>query len=165
VESGHADQLSFELRFRDLSRQAQTWGTELPVARERDFRTGKISLVDIPISDGFRQLLRVYSLNDDGQAALVRVRAYAIRADRDLPSGPPDVFLGQSVFPLQFVAPGSPSGAPGFLAVGDLSAIASLNAVQRIRLEIEPVSQGLSLWAFVTVVNNETQHATVITPH
>jgi hypothetical protein len=36
--------------------------------------------------------------------------------------------------------------------------------VERVRLEIEPVTDGLRLWGFVTVVNNETQHATVITP-
>jgi hypothetical protein len=33
-----------------------------------------------------------------------------------------------------------------------------------VRLEVEPVTEGLRLWAFVTVVHNETQHATVISP-
>ena len=164
ADARYADGLSFALRFRDLSRQSQTWGTEVPVVREDEFRSDKVSLVDIPISQGFRQVLRVYELEDTGRVAFVRVRAYRLRLQNDLPNASPDVFLGEGVFQLQFISPGVPSGAPGYLAIFDLGAVAPLGGVDRIRLEVEPVTEGLRLWAFVTVVNNETQHATVITP-
>jgi hypothetical protein len=53
---------------------------------------------------------------------------------------------------------------PGYAQVTDLSTLAPLGDVERLRLEVEPVTPGLRLWAFVTVIHNETQHATVITP-
>jgi hypothetical protein len=53
---------------------------------------------------------------------------------------------------------------PAYVAISDLSTIAPIGGAQRIALEIEPVTPGLRLWAFATVVNNETQQATVITP-
>lgn len=33
-----------------------------------------------------------------------------------------------------------------------------------VRAEIEPLTEGLRYWAFVSVTNNETQHVTTITP-
>lgn len=158
VEAGRADQLSVGLRFRDLSRQSGTWGTAVPVVHEREFRSGRYSLVDVPLLDGFRSVLRVYELNDTGRNALVRVRMYAIDPSRRLPGSPPDRLIQDAVFSLRFLSPGSASGAPGYLAV-DYVPIG-----ERVRLEVEPVTDGLRLWGFVTVVNNETQHATVISP-
>lgn len=163
ADAQSAEGLSWALRFRDLSRQSQTWGTEVPVVREAEFRSEKISLIDIPRTTGFREVLRVYSAGDNGAQASVRVRAYRIRSENDLPNALPDSFLGESVLHLQFVSPGS-SAYPGYAAVFDLGTIASLGGVDRIRLDIEPISPGVRVWAFVTVVSNETQHATVITP-
>jgi hypothetical protein len=53
---------------------------------------------------------------------------------------------------------------PGYAEVTDLSTLAPLGDAERLRLEIEPATDGLALWAFVTVIHDETQHATVITP-
>lgn len=162
--AGFASQLSFGLRFRDLSRQSQTWGTELPAVREATFRADKVSLIDVPLTSGFRQVLRIYELDATERQALVRVRMYRIAPDNQEPNGTVDPLLGESVVPLQFPSPRIPDAHPGYAAVSDLSTIAPLGNATRVRLEIEPVTPGLRLWAFVTVVNNETQHATVITP-
>jgi hypothetical protein len=164
VASGQADRLAFGLRFRDLSRQSQTWGTEIPVARERDFRAEKLSMVDIPITSGFRQVLRLYDLVDNGHPRFARIRAYRIRPEHDLPTAPADEAVGESIAQFQVVSPGSPSAYPGYFAVFDLSSIALLEGVERLRLEIVPVTEGMRIWGFVTVVNNVTQYATVITP-
>ena len=43
VERQAADQVAFALRFRDISRQSQTWGTEIPVVREGEFRSDRVS--------------------------------------------------------------------------------------------------------------------------
>jgi hypothetical protein len=162
-EADLTDQLSVSLRFRDLSRQSGTWGTAVPVVHERDFRSGRFSLVDIPLTAGFRSVLRVYELNDTGRPASVLVRIYALDPSNNLPSSPPDRLIQADVFPLQFHSAGSGTGWPGFLAVNYPGSLAQ-PTVERVRLEIEPVTDGLRLWGFVTVVNNETQHATVITP-
>ena len=161
---GFASQLSFGLRFRDLSRQSQTWGTELPAVREAMFRADKVSLIDVPLTSGFRQVLRVYELDATERQALVRVRIFRIAPDNQEPNGALDLLLGESLIALQFPSPRIPDAHPGYAAVSDLSTIASLGNATRVRLDIEPATPGLRLWAFVTVVNNETQHATVITP-
>lgn len=166
VESLLAERISFGLRFRDLSRQAETWGTEIPVVREREFRSDYVSLLDVPVTEGFRQVLRVYELNGvDVRDARVRIRAFRLNPGNITADGvpPPDPLLGEREFQLQFVQVPSQYN-PAYFAIGDLRAIAPLGDSTRIALKIEPVTPGLRLWAFVTIVNNETQHATVITP-
>lgn len=163
AEAGLASQLSASLRFRDLSRQAGTWGTTIPVVHEREFRTGRFSLIDIPLTAGFRSVLRVYELNDTGRPASVLVRIHALDPSNNLPISPPDRLVQADVFPIQFHAAGRGSAWPGVLTV-NLSGLVAPTNIDRVRVEIEPVTGGLHLWGFVTVVNNGTQHATVITP-
>ncbi|HEY3052322.1 MAG TPA: hypothetical protein VGK04_02935, partial [Thermoanaerobaculia bacterium] len=52
--------ISFQLRVRDLSRQSETWGTEIPVIRDFQYKHD-MNLLDVPIREGFRSLLRIYS--------------------------------------------------------------------------------------------------------
>jgi hypothetical protein len=162
VPRGYGDQIAFGLRFRDLSRQTQSWGTEVPVAREAEFRSDRVTLIDVPVTEGFRQVLRIYELDSANERdARVRVRAYRLDPSLTEPESSPSPLLGEAVFQLAFV----PNEFwPAYVAIPDLSAIAPLGDAQRIALEIEPVFPGLRIWAFATVVNNETQHATVITP-
>jgi hypothetical protein len=165
VETATADDVSFGLRFRDLSRQATTWGTELPVPREAAFRNSRFSLVDVPVTPGFRQTLRVYEIDGTPRVASVRIRAYRLNPSRTQPFGDPDELLGETDVPLAFTASQAALPEyPGYAQVTDLSTFAPLGDVERLRLEVEPVTPGLRLWAFVTVIHNETQHATVITP-
>lgn len=163
VPADGGDSIRFGLRFRDLSRQATTWGTELPLAREDAFR-GSLSLVDVPVTSGFRQTLRIYELEGVEREALVRVRSYRLEPSHSEPFDPPDPLLGEVVLTLTFAPTEFPPENPGFAIVTDFSAIADLGDAERIRIEIEPVTPGLRLWAFVSVAHNETQHATVITP-
>jgi len=151
------------LRFRDLSRQAETWGTELPLPRDADFHGGSFSLVDVPVDSGFRQTLRIYEI-EMPQSASVRVRVFRLDPDRSQPAGDADELLGETVLPLHYPDAGGVPLHPGYAEVTDLSTLAPLGDAERLRLEIEPATPGLRLWAFVTVIHNETQHATVITP-
>ncbi len=162
VPKGFGDQIAFGLRFRDVSREAQSWGTEIPVVREGEFRSDRVTLIDVPVTAGFRQVLRVYELDSANERdARVRVRAYRLDTSLTEPESSPSPVLGEAIFQLAFV----PNEFwPAYVAIPDLSAIAPLGDAQRIALEIEPVSPGLRIWAFATVVNNETQQATVITP-
>jgi len=162
----NAGDLAFALRFRDLSRQRSTWGTELPVPRESAFHEGAFSLVDVPVVEGFRQTLRIYEIDGTPRAASVRVRTFRLDPSRSEPTGGPDELLGEAELPLDFgaVLGGVPPDHPGYAEVTDLSTLAPLGDAERLRLEIEPTTPGLKLWAFVTVIHNETQHATVISP-
>jgi hypothetical protein len=160
-----ADRLGFGLRFRDLSRQAENWGTEIPVPRETAFHSSAFSLVDVPVTEGFRQTLRVYEIDGTPREASVRVRVFRLDPSGNQPVGAADTLLGETTVPLSF-APlfGTQPLHPGYAEVTDLSTLAPLGDAERLRLEIEPATDGLALWAFVTVIHDETQHATVITP-
>jgi hypothetical protein len=116
------------------------------------------------LTAGSRQTLRIYELDARVRQASVRVRMYRIAPENREPGAAPDPLLGESTLGLQFPSPETLDAHPGYAAVSDLSSIAPPGSATRVRLEIEPVTPGLRLWAFVTVVNNETQHATVITP-
>jgi hypothetical protein len=162
----NAGDLDLALRFRDLSRQGSTWGTELPVPRESTFHDSAFSLIDVPVDAGFRQTLRIYEIDGTPRTANVRVRTFRLDPSRSEPTGGADELLGEAELPLRFadVLGGVPPDHPGYAEVADLSALAPLGDAERLRLEIEPATPGLKLWAFVTVIHNETQHATVISP-
>ena len=165
VDADHPEQSAFGLRFRDLSRQATTGGTELPVPRQGAFRSSRFSIVDVPVTDGFRQTLRIYELDGAPRAALVRIRLFRIDEDRHFLSDDPDTLLGEGVRTLTFTpGDGGLIEYPGYAEVTDLSTIAPLGDAERLRIEVAPETEGLRLWAFVTVIHNETQHATVVSP-
>jgi hypothetical protein len=164
VDRRYASDVAFSLRVRDLSRQSMTWGTEVPVVRKEQFRSGKLSLIDVPTGSGFRQVLRIYDL-DGSRVAQITIRIYKVNPDRTLPFPDPDPLLGSAVRSFRIPSPNVAAIYPGYIEVADLNAIAPLSGTERVRIEIEPVTPGLQYWAFAAVVNNDTQHLTVISPN
>lgn len=155
-----ADRLYFSLRVQDTSRQSLTWGTEIPVVRERDFRTGKIILPNVPIDSRFRQSLRVYDV-DESTATCNRVMVRLFNQQSGATLGTRE---------LELTAPnGGPCGPTSFLPYPDaaeLHGIAQLltgSAPDVVGVEITPLTP-FRYWAFISVTNNETQHVTTITP-
>lgn len=134
--------LAMELRVRDLSRESQTWGTELPIVSTNKFQI-LIRLIDIPTDSRFRTTLRIYSLN--AGAAHVRV----------MPLNGRSILAEQTVTLQGFAAPWYAQVEPFPPGLVD----------DRVRVEIEPVQPtDLRLWAFVTITNNATQFVTAVTP-
>ena len=70
---GTADPLFFFSRVRDLSRQAQTEGTEVPVVRESDFRAAGRRFPNVPTDSRYRTLLRAWTIGDDQLYVYVEV--------------------------------------------------------------------------------------------
>lgn len=154
-----ADRVLFTLRIKDVSRQAQTAGTEIPVVREADTFTGTMHILDVPLDARFRQTLRIYDWNGPANRS-ARVRIY--RDDENVPVVDAELMLGPVLFTE--IDPVYPD-APGYLQMGDfLANWPQLAGATRARLEIEPASPGLRFWAFVSVTNDETQHVTTILP-
>ena len=153
-----ADALRYTMRVRDLSRQEETWGTELPVVRERDFLQ-RVQLFDVPLQPRFRQTLRIYAM-PEGTACCntLTVRFYAVDDGEllhttTLPLRVPDAFYGGPEFPLQ----------PETAEIDSLGGIAELTGEEQVRIEIEATPRR-RLWAYVSVTNNETQHVTIVHP-
>jgi hypothetical protein len=148
VPPGLASGLHFNLRVRDMSRQSETWGTEIPLVRESEFFAGKLSLVSVPVAERFRQTVRIYQFVPFGEpAGTVRVRYYRI-------GGGSDLLLQDDTVTL------TEAGALGYAQLGPFT----FPDTTALRIDIEPLSPLMRVWAFASVTNNETQHVTTIAP-
>jgi hypothetical protein len=65
--------LHFQLRIRDLSRDSEDFGVELPVVRESELLTGSVHLPDVPVRAPFRSMVRVYDMHHAATSARVRI--------------------------------------------------------------------------------------------
>ena len=141
-----ADRIDIQARVVDLSRAAQTWGTDLPVVRETDFRR-VVRLHAVPTDARFRATLRIYGyldavtaqlrILDEATHAVIGSQKIALAASQDSTSYPPYAQISslRDTFP-------------------------QIAAYETVGVEVESEL----IWAFVSVTNNETQHVTVIAP-
>jgi hypothetical protein len=160
-----ADRVVAKLRSRDLSRQAEAWGTEIPTIRESDAPVGRFQILDIPTDPRYRAMLRLYSFHSEPIA--VRVRFYATRTAINRPAlYPVDELLAEETMTLQEARQVSTFDAyPGYAEIPWLTQRhAALPQSERVRIEVTSLSEGARIWGFVTVTNNETQHVTVMSP-
>jgi hypothetical protein len=159
ISNDVADKVWFNLRVQDLSRESQTWGTDIPVISDERLLTGTAELLSIPLDDRFRQTLRVYDPDATGTGAVV-VRVFPGVSGPELAELTLPLTVDQSA-----LFPGIPGVTPGYGAIPWLAQRFPEAAGQTtIRIEIEPATPGLRYWAFVSVGNNETQHVTTIVP-
>jgi hypothetical protein len=141
------------LRVQDVSRQSETWGTEIPVVRESEALTGPTDLLDIPLGPEFRSLLRLYDFAPGANA--VRVRIFRLSGKMEPPDADP--LVGEWILSLTH---GGDVRFPGYAQL----ILPPAAAGESVRVEIAPLDEGMKFWAFVSVTNNATQHITVITP-
>lgn len=145
VESGDRDNL------------ADRSFAELPIAHASDFVDRKMSFVGVRMDPGFRQTVRIYGL-DGTTFGKVQVRAYDLVTEELVYDEP------MWLWPLSDERNDQGQALrPSFSMECDLSSDLPANGHQ-IRLEIEPLSEGLKFWAFVSVTNNRTQHFYTIIP-
>jgi hypothetical protein len=149
-----SDRLHFRLRVRDVSREAESAGTEVPVVRETDFLIGPVHLLDVPTDLRFRTHLRLYGPDEQHGSFLVRFF--------DLESGS---LLAEELVALEEHPVPLTGANPYYAEIAGLTerfpAIASTSLV---RVAIEPLTPGLRFWAFISITNNETQQVTLVTP-
>lgn len=163
VDDDLESHLSFSLRVRDLSRQAESWGTEIPVVRNRDFKHD-FRLLDIPMQPRFRQLLRLYT-PDYVYCCRARIRFFAADgtelAERLIELTRPDGSLGGLV-PPPYLREGSRHFPlqPGYGDL-DLATVPELAGHTSIWLE---ATGSFRMWGFVSITNDDTQQVTTITP-
>lgn len=152
---GPVDALQFSLLARDVSRDTESWGAEIPVVRERDLLTDKGELINVPTSTRFRRNLRIYSMALEAVSVIVRV--WDAERDFILHGNSTPRLLGEATFHLD------PSR--WHLSLGDLDGLFPEMATTTLaRIEIEQVPKGHKLWAFVSITNVATQHVTTISP-
>jgi hypothetical protein len=149
------DNVQFGLRVRDLSQQANSWGTEVPVVRDADAFARPFDLLNVPLVARFRQTLRVYDLAATSSSS-VKVQYFA------MPAG---TLLKEYDLPIMFPTDQlTPPTTPGYAEVGFVGNAPELAGVERIRVRIIPMNEQQRLWGMVSVTNNDTQELTIISP-
>lgn len=157
VSAGHGDDVAVSIRVRDLSRQLQTWATAVPVVRQRDVFTRVLTLLDIPSAPEFRVTLRVYDF-DEAAGRRVEVRIYREGTDSPVTTRQLDLRKYSNGTDRFFFLPGAAS-------IGNVTdALPDLPAIEKVRIEVVPLTQGLRFWAFASITNNSTQHVTLALP-
>jgi hypothetical protein len=149
---------AFEERVADTSRIAQTAGTEIPVVRERDYRT-KVVLLDVPNDTRYRGMLRIYGFSDDIEH--VRVRIFTLNGSDPLVDEVHDTsgVIHHAAPPSAFPPP-HPAYLQLPLTTWPALALAGSNS---LRIEVT-AENGAKLWGFVSITNNDTQQVTVVSP-
>jgi hypothetical protein len=144
-----AGRLHFSIRVHNTA-QPDDIGFEVPVARSTDFRKGRLDIVNVPVSDRFRSLLRIYD-QMRSMVASVTVRAY------DMNTG---AFLAQ-----RQLAEYLPTDAPArsTLLLHDFLSAPELRGHGSVRIEIEEANPDASLWAMLTLTDNTNERVTALT--
>ena len=152
VPSWPGRSLSFNARVTDVSRQASSWGTELPMVRESAF-AGAQYLLNVPGDLRFRVMLRIYTLDS---AARVHVRGDVLSALTPIIDPP----IVGPLFDATVDVPAPPAGSffPGYVQVP----IPYKGLPMQMTITSENPAQ--RVWVFASVTNNDTQQVTLITP-
>lgn len=140
-----APRVYFDVLARDLTRQAEALGTEIPVAREHDLYDRPFSIMLMPTDSKYRVALRLFRIDGGGS---VHVRIFTMTGDTLLVDT--DVAL-----------------TDGSAAIADLVAAypPQLAGKGPLRIEVDGKTSQRVTYALVSVTNNDTQHVTVIAPH
>ena len=146
-----AARMIVSVRARDLSRNLDTWGTDIPTVRESEVGSNPISLLNLPNNERFRLTLRMYDFGWVDNSFVVSVLPLV-----------GDNLVAEFVVPTEFLmdAHGVNQGIR-FAVMTELRLPAS--APDRLRLVIR-TQLPTQYWAFAAVTNNETQHVTVVAP-
>ncbi|HEX9459913.1 MAG TPA: hypothetical protein VGA84_12240 [Thermoanaerobaculia bacterium] len=152
VPNESVDAIEFGLRVRDVSRQTDSWGTEVPVVRESRAFQRPFDLLNVPLPSRFRQTLRVYDFEDKSGSG-VSVQFYDMVTGRLLKD-----------FQLAMLPRSNDTFTPAYVQLDQFGQAAELAGIDRIRVRISPTNATQRLWAMVSVTNNVTQELTMITP-
>jgi hypothetical protein len=145
------------LRVRDISRSAKGLGVWLPVLPETAMSTGPVKLGNIVAGPGYRNLLRVYAL-DEPLDATVFIQFFRVG---NVAGTNPDQFLLERRIQLQTGIPFQPQ-----YAQLDLASVPEIASEELVRLTVTTNDYpGARLWAMVSTTNNDTQEVTATLPN
>lgn len=139
--------------FRDLSREASQWGTELPIVREGEFEP-TVVLLNVPFDSRYRLQLRVYGIEGFTFGARVSASQEGELLTKDL--------AVQGACTVRDEPCNSNQPAYGSMDLGGTFPL--LAGRVQLTVSAAPFDFTRRIWAFVTVTNNVTQQVTTITP-
>lgn len=165
------DEVAIQARGRDRSRDAERYGSEIPVVWERDLLGNPMLLLDIPTDKRYRTTLRLYDAYQYTTEFTIRVFDMKSLRGTGL------------LFPLlvtRIQAQYDPSKdiqsalrlRPAFAVIGDLvAAYPQLAQAESIAIEItgsdlliSPPQPSKRFYAIASISNNTTQELTIVSP-
>ena len=147
VPRPEAPHLSFSLRVRDVARQAEGYGTEVPVVREEKMFAGTMTLLDVPVDPRYRTKVRVYAFDDDPYGASVVLQRGSRRTTMFVPASRS--------------CSGNACAATPWYGELDLPAGA---LDERVNVYVTWGGHAARAWSFASVTNNQTQQVTLVAP-
>jgi IPT/TIG domain len=142
IPKADAPKIYANLRVADVTRSAQNFGTEIPLARPADFKT-EIKLLAVPLDARFRNTLRLYA----SEPTTVTIRFGGETHYVTLHEG-------ETLFdPAYAVFTDFPTE--------DRSVDVTISAIE---VQVLPIGPPVKFWGFVSVTNNDTQLITTISP-
>lgn len=152
VEKSIVEDVQLQLHLRNDPVAHRRPETELPVVRERDFRTKRITLLNVRSGATARGSLRIFSARDDAPTDFV-VRIISMTGAQ-----PPREIS------IQTARAGRAYGVVVHPAMVELHDVLRSAVDDRLRVEIRAVDPTVRFWAFASVVDNTTQRVTLFTP-
>ena len=158
--------VGMSLRVRDLSKNATSFGTEIPIVGDDDYTNptrDQLFLVDVPTDPKFRATLRLYGASEAPQEVRVTVISSTTGA-----------VIEEYMVLLQGIIHVVPEPFPKHPAYAQLDPLSPAVRAAGERVHIALFSFGSSpaispppvipTWGFVTITDNETQQVTTVTP-
>ena len=156
VERRGADVVSLALTLRNT---ADDSGVSLPVVREREFFTERFQLLDVPNPGPSRRIaLRIYAI-DPSLLGAVRVRIFRPGTEEMISDRTYELSVVQRYYSTaSFSVPIRPP-------VAEVHYWETLTSPgERLRFEVEPLTPGLRIWAFISITDNTTQRVSLRVP-
>ncbi|HEX7807961.1 MAG TPA: IPT/TIG domain-containing protein [Thermoanaerobaculia bacterium] len=150
--------VSMNLRFADISRSTLNAGTDLPLVRENAMRTSATQLFNVPMTSGFRVLLRVYEMAYTSAGFTVRLYD---QSNLTATASPVHVLTLNAT-----TSQTNDFRTEAAYTEFDITGLLALEKVwpAAVRIEITPDRPGSRYWAFASITNNATQLVTLSTP-
>lgn len=157
VKKSEAASVSMNLRIADVSRAGLNAGTEIPMVRDAQFRSGTVTLHNVPFDSRFRLMLRINEMAYS--EARFRVTTFAQQEGTG----------GELVNSVELTATTTETGpfrsqAAYVSYTWDELLLQPRVFPSAVRVEITPLNPGSRFWPFVSITNNDTQLVTLVTP-
>lgn len=150
-------EIDLGLHIRDLSRQDEGWGTEIPLIPASRM-SDEVTLLDVPLDRRYRRTLRIFGI-DGIDGAEVNLTWHFDNGHQESEKVVLRTLGRCAIGPCWLP---EPSGA---VLSFDPELPAGLADDERIRVEVRSTRPfGAKIWAFVSLTNNETQQVTTVTP-
>jgi hypothetical protein len=165
-----SERATMQLHIQDISRQAETFGVEIPIVRDTDLHVERVTLSDVPTEPRSRVALRVYMVNGMRETGSVsmpfRLRIFPAEGETPIVE---DLIHVATPYATDLKFPPEPL-YPAIYQNHDLVlSYPALANYPRVRVEVEPIgllsgNRVPLFWAFASVAHKESQRVTVISP-